>query len=126
MVRFLGLFSICVVSFPICAEVLSDAAYTAVDLDRPLKKALLSGVSVTFSDLASGKTRLFPFDPPLPMAVFLRPLVGQDSGAVLLEALGTTICRQMVGWGGSVSSFKSTLRSARGGAQSHWVRPMKA
>jgi hypothetical protein len=39
--------------FPICAAVLADIAFKTADLNRLLNQALLSGVSVTFANLAS-------------------------------------------------------------------------
>ena len=60
-------------SFPICAAVLADVAFKTADLDRLLNKALLSDVSVAFTNLTSDEALPFPFGVPLPMAVFLRP-----------------------------------------------------
>jgi hypothetical protein len=99
-------------SFPICAAVLADVAFKTADLNRLLNKVLLSDVSVTWTNLTSDETLPYPFGVPLPMATFLRPPIGHDSGAVILETLGAAMCRQKSGLEGFVASFISTLEAS--------------
>jgi hypothetical protein len=77
---------------PICAAVLSDVAFKTADLDRLLNKALLSDVSVAFTNLTSDEALPFPFGVPLPMAVFLRP---PDRPRLWCRAPGDPRCRHV-------------------------------
>jgi hypothetical protein len=99
-------------SFPVCAAVLGDVEFKMADLDRLLNRALKSDVSITLTDVSSEEPPPYPFSVPLPVAAFLHPPIGHDSGAVLLETLGAAMCRQKGGIEGFVSNFNTTLAAA--------------
>jgi hypothetical protein len=99
-------------SFPVCATVLGNVAFKTADLDRLLNKALMADVAITLTDVSSEEPPPYPFSVPLPVAAFLHPPIGHDSGAVLLETLGAAMCRQKDGIEGFVSNFNTTLAAA--------------
>ena len=51
----------------------------------------------------------FPYDVPLPVAIFLNPPVGADSVVSLLETIGTMMWRE---WDGRFSAFLADYQSA--------------
>jgi hypothetical protein len=93
-------------SFPVANAILGGIKYEVAEVKKLLIAALRSDTSVSFPEMSEAP---FPYDAPLPVAIFLNPPVGADSVVTLLETIGTMMWRE---WDGRFPAFLAEYQAA--------------
>jgi hypothetical protein len=92
-------------TFPVANAILRGIKYEVAEVKSLLIAALRSDVSVSFPEMSEAP---FPYDAPLPVAIFLSPPVGADSVVTLIETIGTMMWRE---WDGRLPAFLAEYKA---------------
>jgi hypothetical protein len=93
-------------AFPVANAILGGIKYEVAEVKALLIAALRSDVSVSFPAMSEAP---FPYDVPLPVAIFPSPPVGAGSVVTLIETIGTMMWRE---WDGRLPAFLAEYKAA--------------